>query len=65
MKQKFTYYLHGPDEPSVAEWLREESGLELSPEAAENFVSSRPFYEVAVQCEVDEKGNVTILGVKE
>ena len=64
MKQKFTYYLHGPSDCSIAEWLREESGIELSPEAAQNFVDSRPFYEVAIKCEVDEKGNVTILGAE-
>lgn len=65
MKQKFTYYLHGGEDCSVREHLQTDCGLELSPEAMDNAVNSRPFYEVGIECEVDEKGNVTLLGIKQ
>jgi hypothetical protein len=64
MKQKFTYYLHGPDECSLREWCERESGLDLTQEQVDAICDARPFYEVGIECEVDEKGKVTLLGVQ-
>lgn len=65
MKQKFTFYLHSMhDSSEFRHFLTEEAGLELSPDALENAVQSRPFYEVGIECEIDEKGNITMLGIK-
>lgn len=62
MKQKFSYYLHDDyNSNERRNWL-EKQGVKLSEEAWENL--GRPFYEIGLDCEVDEKGNVKILGIK-
>lgn len=65
MKQKFTYYLHQDhDYDGMREFLTDEAGLDLSPKAIDKICKSRPFYEVGIICEVDEDGNVEIIGVE-
>jgi hypothetical protein len=60
--QKFIYYLHD-DSSSYErrEWL-EGQGITLTDVAWENL--GRPFYEIGLECEVDDNGKVTILRVK-
>ena len=66
MKQKFTYYMHSSHcSEGMREFLTEETDLQLSDAAIEKIISDRPFYEIGIECEVDEHGNVTILGVEQ
>ncbi len=61
MKQKFKYYLH--DDCNTEERIHniKSQGVNLPELAWENI--GRPFYEICLDCEIDESGNVEILGV--
>ena len=64
MKQKFTYYLHGKrDRDSWRDFFLYECDIELTEEAIKRVVQRQPFYEIALDCEVDEHGNVKINGI--
>ena len=61
MKQTFKYYLHDSySQGEMREYL-EEKGIILTEEAWANI--GRPFYEVGFNCEIDDKGKITILGL--
>jgi hypothetical protein len=60
--QKFSFYLHD-DETNMLEYL-ENKGMIFSNEAIQQLAESHPFYEVTLQCEVDAKGNITLLNAK-
>jgi hypothetical protein len=59
MPQKFKYYLHDHYTSMERREHIESQGVQLSEEAWENM--GRPFYEIELDCEVDDDGNVTIL----
>lgn len=61
-KQTFFVYLHDGFNSHERREIMEEAGIVLSEEAWKNLGS--PFYEVQLECEVDDQGNVTILEVK-
>jgi hypothetical protein len=62
IRQKFKYYLHDNYTSIERRDSLEEKGIILSEEAWEKMKYA--FYEVELDCEVDEDGNVTILGAK-
>lgn len=62
MAQRFTYYLHDGYTSNERREVLEAQGVELADDAWENM--GRPFYEVALDCEVDGTGQVRILGVR-
>ena len=62
MAQQFKYYLHDDYNTFELHEFLKEQGVELSEEAWDNF--GRPFYEVTLECEVDDDGNVTLLEAK-
>lgn len=62
MKQRFVYYLHDNNDTSDRLANIRGQGVQLTSEQEANL--GEPFYEVGLQCEIDETGNVTILGVK-
>lgn len=63
-KQRFTYHLYDTCEPGELREILEGKGIVLSEEAWEVLGDQRPFYEVGLDCEVDEKGEVEILGLE-
>lgn len=60
--QRFKYYLHDTSNSLERREFLEDQGLELSEEAWENM--GRPFYEVTLECEVDDEGKVTLVSAK-
>jgi hypothetical protein len=59
LTQKFKYYVHDSAMSSERREHLEGEGVTLSEEAWENM--GRPFYEVTLECEVDDHGNVTLI----
>lgn len=62
MTQQFKYYLHDHYSTNELHEYLMEQGIVLSEEAWDNIY--RPFYEVTLDCEVDDNGNITLLGAK-
>lgn len=64
MKMTFVYYLHDDnDSLEMRELIEGKTGIKISDELAEKI--GRPFYEVALTCELDtETGEVKLLGVR-
>ena len=62
MSQKFTYYVNDQNNSNERRAEMEAQGVQLRDDAWENI--GRPFYEIALECEVDDSGKVKIIGVK-
>jgi hypothetical protein len=65
MKHSFTYYLHDDYQRNEAvEFLTDPQYNGLPEHIAKKIADQRPFYEVTVKCEYDEKtGKVEVLEV--
>lgn len=61
--QRFTYYLYDSRQSDERRQDIERQGVKLSEEAWENL--GRPFYQIGLDCTVDDEGFVVIHGVKE
>lgn len=60
---RIKYYLHdGAERYELAEWFEEQG---VDPEIAMKAASERPFYEVTLECELDEEtGAVTLISAR-
>lgn len=61
---KFQYYLHDSERGSLSEYLTWKFP-EMDPDLAKKADSQRPFYEVTLECELDEEtGKVTLISAR-